>query len=92
MAQLLTPIPQPRRNLLCYCGHYANRARGKREKTQWPNLTQATTRPCSEGLCGGQLRVIGFITEQRVNGKILQYLERVGLARGLPEFAFRSPH
>jgi hypothetical protein len=36
--------------------------------------------------------VIGFITEQRVNGKILQYLERVGLARGLPEFAFRSPH
>jgi hypothetical protein len=90
LARVITQIPEPRRHLLFYYGHYAHRVRGKRLKNQ--TQSQAPGKPVEEPTlgparkaalrrrwahlirrvfevdplvcrCGGELRVVAFITE-----------------------------
>jgi hypothetical protein len=108
LARVITQIPQPRRHLLFYYGHYAHLVRGKRSKSQpqsqatketepfpveeptlsparkaalrrrWANLIRRVFEvdPLVCDRCGGQLRVVAFITEPRVITRILEHLRK----------------
>lgn len=106
LARVITQIPEPKRHLLFYYGHYSNVARGQRkisppseqtdsshnerqedEPTLSPARKQALRRRWADLIrrvfeldpllcpCGGQLRVIAFITQPRVITKILEHLK-----------------
>lgn len=117
VARIITQIPQPRRHLLFYYGHYANAVRGRRLihpqknegddnsnpnpddepalsparraalRRRWANLIRRVFEvdPLVCDRCGGQLRVIAFITQPRVIRKILDHIkERKGRNRAPP--------
>ena len=115
LARVITQIPEPRRHLLFYYGHYANVVRGRRkisqlsdqvvsspnqrqedEPTLSPARKQALRRRWADLIrrvfeldqllcpCGGQLRVIAFITEPRVIRKILEHLKNKSNGNRVP--------
>ena len=105
LARVITQIPEPKRHLVFYYGHYCNLLRGRRRKAQLAGssdtshtLAKDDENPPSSAQrqalrrrwrdlirrvfeldpllcpCGGEFKVVAFITEPRVIQRILQHL------------------